>query len=585
MAMRKEPQRRYKTAEQFAEDLQRHLDGMPVIARRDTVGYRTLKFVRRNRVGVAAAAVIILLLLGGISGTSWQAAVADQERDRAEARFQQVRDLAQIFMFDFHDRIKKLDGATPAQELLVTTALSYLDGLSQDVGDDAELKRDLATGYDRVGDILGGRRGSSLGRIPEALEKYRKGLVLREELLDEMPGDLDLRKELAASHLHVGDMLKSMGDLDGALAAYREEEQLARSLAQADLRYRRTLALALQNVGGIISKVGDLDEALRIYRESLDLREALVHDQRNDTTARRDLSGGLMRVGEVLEAQGDVSGALDKYLEAIRHREWILQQEPKTGRAHRDLGIAHYVAGLAQLSLNQVEDAKLHLDRFLEIALERERANPGIPRDALNLAVAYEARGMWRAAANDLDGAMESYREFQSIIVPLADEYPSNTYYHRYVGNGHQRMAEVLVNQGKLADALAAYAEALVILEGLTAEEADDIPLQVAKARVLSATGDLLMKRNDLIVARQKLNEARSLLIALLERQPKRTETRHELALALYRLSMATRRGGDDDGATTLAEDGLDLLKDAQPGLRTNETRLLLQEALGEDRP
>src|SRR4029077_4830749 len=55
MAMRKEPSRRYSSVGQFSADIQRHLEGLPVIARKDTVAYRTSKFVKRHPFGVAAA--------------------------------------------------------------------------------------------------------------------------------------------------------------------------------------------------------------------------------------------------------------------------------------------------------------------------------------------------------------------------------------------------------------------------------------------------------------------------------------------------------------------------------------------------
>ena len=64
-ALSKEPTRRYASVEQFAEDVRRHLDGLPVIARKDTIGYRTAKFVRRNRALVAAGAVTLVALLAG----------------------------------------------------------------------------------------------------------------------------------------------------------------------------------------------------------------------------------------------------------------------------------------------------------------------------------------------------------------------------------------------------------------------------------------------------------------------------------------------------------------------------------------
>ncbi len=69
MALRKEPERRYASVEQLAEDIRRHLAGHPVIARGESLGYRARKFIRRHRAGVAAAAFILLALLGVIGAT------------------------------------------------------------------------------------------------------------------------------------------------------------------------------------------------------------------------------------------------------------------------------------------------------------------------------------------------------------------------------------------------------------------------------------------------------------------------------------------------------------------------------------
>ena len=76
MALRKEARQRYGSVEQLSEDLRRYLAGEAVQARKDTLGYRAGKFVRRHRISVATAAVIFITLLGGIVATSWQAAVA-----------------------------------------------------------------------------------------------------------------------------------------------------------------------------------------------------------------------------------------------------------------------------------------------------------------------------------------------------------------------------------------------------------------------------------------------------------------------------------------------------------------------------
>jgi serine/threonine protein kinase len=76
--LRKEPARRYGSAEQFNDDLRKHLEGLPVSARRDTLSYRLEKFVRRNWAGLAAAGFVAATLLAGVITTLWQARLALQ---------------------------------------------------------------------------------------------------------------------------------------------------------------------------------------------------------------------------------------------------------------------------------------------------------------------------------------------------------------------------------------------------------------------------------------------------------------------------------------------------------------------------
>ncbi|HEX3084925.1 MAG TPA: serine/threonine-protein kinase, partial [Pyrinomonadaceae bacterium] len=84
MAMRKEPERRYASVEQFSEDLRRHLEGLPVVAHKDTFSYRATKFVRRHKAGATAAALVIIAVISGIAATAWQARTARRERDKEQ---------------------------------------------------------------------------------------------------------------------------------------------------------------------------------------------------------------------------------------------------------------------------------------------------------------------------------------------------------------------------------------------------------------------------------------------------------------------------------------------------------------------
>ena len=82
-ALRKSPAERYATANAFGEDIARYLRGDVVLAQRDSVAYRAVKFARRYRVAIAAAGVLLLTLAGGLAATSYEAEVASKQRDAA----------------------------------------------------------------------------------------------------------------------------------------------------------------------------------------------------------------------------------------------------------------------------------------------------------------------------------------------------------------------------------------------------------------------------------------------------------------------------------------------------------------------
>jgi serine/threonine-protein kinase len=83
MALRGERQRRYQSAQQLSDDLQRHRGGLPVSARRDTLRYRAAKFLRRHRISCWRGILVLLSLGAGLIGIWMQSRVVQEERDRA----------------------------------------------------------------------------------------------------------------------------------------------------------------------------------------------------------------------------------------------------------------------------------------------------------------------------------------------------------------------------------------------------------------------------------------------------------------------------------------------------------------------
>ncbi|HLA96184.1 MAG TPA: serine/threonine-protein kinase, partial [Pyrinomonadaceae bacterium] len=228
-AIRREPERRYPSVQELADDIRRHLDGLPVTAMADTFTYRVGKFVSRHRTAFSAAVVVSFLLIFSTSFSVWQAIKANEQRAVAEARFNDVRTLANSLMFDVHDSIRDLPGSTPARKLLVARALEYLDKLAKEATHDMTLQSELASGYEKIGDVQGNPMGANLGEFQGAVESYRKALTIR-ELLASDPDKYDEQYAAAMLHSKIYRVVQVQNDLAEAEFHSREATKIMDSL-------------------------------------------------------------------------------------------------------------------------------------------------------------------------------------------------------------------------------------------------------------------------------------------------------------------------------------------------------------------
>ncbi|MCH9058870.1 MAG: serine/threonine protein kinase, partial [Planctomycetes bacterium] len=406
MAMRKEPQRRYESAEQFSADLRRHMEGLPVLARRDTFGYRCRKFVGRNRLGVGAAATIAILLVGGIVGTASGLVAEQKQRIRADRSFDMQQELAYTFLFEFNDAIQRLDGSIPARQLLVTTALDWLDKLRQVAGDDEMNQRYLASAYERVGDIRGGTRNPSLGDTVGAMESYRTAQMMRRELLDGDPDDAQLQHEMSKSLLRVGDILMTTGHLDQGLAVHQEALGFSEKAARTDPKYRRSVGFDLNNIGAVLAKQGRLDEASDYYSRALAIRREGARAEPRNELYQRDLSVALNRAGSVASKTGDLHAALESYREGLEIRDRLLENNPTSGRQRRDVMVQHFFIAEVLLDLDQPDDALRHVEQCLPVVEQRATDNPASARARRDVAMVHDTLVRTQLMRGDADAAL-----------------------------------------------------------------------------------------------------------------------------------------------------------------------------------
>ncbi|CAN5638018.1 hypothetical protein BH20VER1_BH20VER1_29580 [soil metagenome] len=435
MAMRKETARRYRSVEQFSEDIRRHLAGRPVIARADTFSYRAGKFWQRNRVAVSAAALLALTLIAGIFATSWQAQKARLQeqrarlqQERAERRFNDVRKLANRVLFEYHDAIKDLPGATKVREGLVRDALEYLDSLAGEAQGDPTLQRELAAAYERVGDVRGGQSSGHLGDLAGALESYMKAFRIREALLALNPKDPQARRDLAGSHKVIGSQLlgtregsKSLEHFQKALALYLDltREQPANDelqLAHADTCNKLGSAWRLR---------GDNVAALEQHRTALAICERLIASQPQEPLRRRGLSATHASIADVLHLQGDIPAAIEANGKALALGEALLVEDPMNA-TYRSRLVQNYKRGGDYRRYIDPQAALGYFRRAIaleEEALAADPANAAIRKD---LGYTHKRIADFLANLKDDPPALSHFREAREIFEKMAADAPTD---------------------------------------------------------------------------------------------------------------------------------------------------------------
>jgi serine/threonine protein kinase/tetratricopeptide (TPR) repeat protein len=307
MARREDPARRYASVAQFAEDVQRYRDGRPVGAQKDSFTYRAGKFIRRNKVAAVAGTLVVLSLVAGFGAALWQANVARQERDRAERRFKEVRQLSNALLTDIAPKIERLQGATEARQALVTQSLKYLDSLVSESADDPALQSELATAYEKVGDLQGNPTNPNLNALADALVSYEKANALRRALLEKHPRDFEQRRLLANNYRVLGDIrwqtnepTESMKNSEAALSLYTE--LLAEQPRSSELRL--ALARTHTDIGENFSTNEKFTESIPHFQEAIALAEELRRETPDGVSVLTQLAVGYRQLGNSLSWEG-----------------------------------------------------------------------------------------------------------------------------------------------------------------------------------------------------------------------------------------------------------------------------------------
>jgi non-specific serine/threonine protein kinase/serine/threonine-protein kinase len=415
-ALRKEPQRRYASVTLLADDVRRYLEGQPVTARGEAVSYRARKFVRRHRLSVGAAAAVLLTLIGGIVATTRQARLAeeqrreaDSQRVRAERRFTEVRQLANRFLFEFHDSIANLPGSTPARKMVVTTALEYLDRLAAEAQGDGELQEELAAAYDKVGDVQGNPSVPNLGDAAGALDSYQKAESIRRAIVDSSPQQLPSRVRLSTSMMKIGDALIARGAVAEAVARYRDAlGHRDAALAQGVPSQNDAQIAVMETAGRLCTTllpVGDAPGAIANCERGRTLADEVLARNPNDGRILGLRASFSTSYGNAMRVTGKRAEAVAALEDGIARNQRLLAANPTNTEMHRRLAVTYGYLANVQVDAEQFDAAAASLEHAIAEFSQLVAADPANVRSTPELAFNLNRRAQILMRVNRRDEA------------------------------------------------------------------------------------------------------------------------------------------------------------------------------------
>ncbi|HZO18557.1 MAG TPA: serine/threonine-protein kinase [Gemmatimonadaceae bacterium] len=324
MALRKEPERRYVSAAQFAEDVERYLAGRPVIARPDSVRYRTVKFVARNKALVAGSAMLAVMLLGFAATATMQARRIARERDRAERERVAADEVRKVLtgLIERGDPNKYPGGDTLRVTSLLDDAERAMDSMSGDSVQQAAMWR-----------AVGGMRAAR-GEYARALALLRKAYERRLAIFG--PDDVEaarIQQEIGIVTVSYAGEAAARPLFDSSLTTLRrllgdENEDVMKATAnllmvtmdsvvtrelitrlnvleqKVPVKDPIELAARLNSKGAERHGAHRYSEAAALYREAVDLLLKVEPPEHQDVrTVRRNLAMALVAGGRLAEAE------------------------------------------------------------------------------------------------------------------------------------------------------------------------------------------------------------------------------------------------------------------------------------------
>jgi tetratricopeptide (TPR) repeat protein len=447
-------------------------------------------------------------------------AIADFGRDTPQLRLRRVAMLIEFV---------QLYGALGEAELLqarASEAKRLLQRIATEEPGNPAWQRELAAGYDRLGDAL-----RAYGMSSEALASYRAGLAWAERIAAD-PGQIQWRHELALGLVKIGNGELDQGALGAALASFQRSRLVSEHLTAVNSgnpRWRHDVLIAHERIGEVARRRGELEAAIASYLETRALAERLVAGDAANPQWQRALSQSHLNIGDVLRLLNKPEEALASYRAGHAIAARLAAAAPGNSDRQEHLGAAQQRLGSALEACGEVTAALAEHRASLAIARRLAAANRGNAGWQHNLAMAHRQLGDLQRSGGDLDEVLQHYQASRAIVSRLAAAVPGEAELQYDLAASHARVGLVSEARGDREAALKEYEAAIAIAVRFAADESQvgwKRDLAVLHARLAG----VLHAQAKSAQALAELRRGREIMAALLRSAPGFEPWRQQLA-------------------------------------------------------
>lgn len=474
-ALDKDRKRRYDSATQFAEDVQRYLVGQVIIARSPSLVYRLKKTFRRNQAAVLTIAGVVVILLVAVSVTTWQmfeardaANRANRELDLRIAAEKQLRREQQIavdqsrialgtmttVIRELQSGLRNVPGAGAVRQRMLVDAVGQIRKISASHAGESQVHRGTLEGLLELGDVVMQFGTDPLGTSEQQAELQDSALSVATKLFQQAydiatlrraaePNDGTALRDLCVATLKLGSAEQQAGKIQAARARFEEMLKLVElldqqqatvknsSVRQATVQHDGYLAEALRRLGDISMHQGEIDRAQSYYDRQLKISQSDLEKQASGQSFRA-YSVALERDGKVALEMGLFEKAVRSYSRMIEMRRRLRELNGVGVQEQRDLAVGLDLLSDALLQQDRLADAADACQEALTIFRELDAHNAS-PQAQSDLADGLIASSHVRRVQIQLAEAESLAAEANRIYVKLADQDKLNAGHERNV--------------------------------------------------------------------------------------------------------------------------------------------------------